>query len=60
LCDRCSPGRDEFLRFVSKGANQIHVHIESDLMTRKAIERDLLAKHTEAYEPIGGNIKTGG
>jgi len=48
------------LRFVSKGANQIHVHIESDLMTRKAIERDLLAKHTEAYEPIGGNIKTGG
>ena len=44
----------------AKGATHIHAHLNADEDARKSEESGLLAKHTEAYVPLGCNIKIGG
>ena len=44
----------------SKGATHVHVHKNAREEDRKAEEADLLAAHTEAYQPTGCNEKLGG
>ena len=44
----------------SKGATHIHVRLNADEQSRKDQEGDLLAGNSEAYVPIGCNVKLGG
>ncbi len=44
----------------SKGATHVHVHLNASEANRTAEEKDLLAKHLEAYQPTGCNEKAGG
>lgn len=45
---------------IRKGATHIHAHLNNNEKFRKSEEYDLLAQNTEAYAPIGCNIKPGG
>lgn len=43
-----------------QGATHIHAHLNDENARPRAEEADLLAEHTEAYEPTGCNKKPGG
>ncbi len=43
-----------------KGATHVHTHINGSEVSKKQEESDLLARHIEAYEPTGCNVKIGG
>ncbi len=45
---------------IKKGATHIHAHLNKNEKKRKDEEVDLLAYNSEAYHPIGCNIKIGG
>lgn len=40
---------------IDKSATHIHIYRNEESNTRQSIVTDLLAKHTEAYEPYGCN-----
>ena len=44
----------------SKGATHVHVHMNPRQEDREAEQADLLAAHSEAYQPTGCNEKVGG
>ena len=44
----------------SKGASHFHCHKNASEAARKAEEKDLLTKYTQAYKPTGCNEKEGG
>jgi len=43
-----------------KNATHIHAHQNNNETDRKNEESDILARHSEAYDPTGCNIKEGG
>ena len=45
---------------LEKGATHVHIRLEEGLLSRTFVERDLLLAHSEAYTPIGCNVKEGG
>lgn len=59
LRDRANAHRDDGC-VIRKGATHIHAHVNRNEAGRISEERDLLALHTEAYEPTGCNVKMGG
>lgn len=59
LKDRIEFRIDE-ARVQEKGCDRVCVMVNADKENRKYIEEDLLASNTDAYEPIGCNVKIGG
>ena len=45
---------------VSKGATEVHAHLNPSEPGRVAEEADILAAHSQAYEPQGCNERPGG
>ncbi len=60
LGDRIGEAHHKWQCVQSKGATQVHVHLNPDEATRLAEEEDLLAGNPEAYAPTGCNEKQGG
>lgn len=54
--------RDETHRScaLKKGATHIHAHLNNNETDRKTEESDLLGYNSEAYQPVGCNVKIGG
>lgn len=55
LGERSGPGHHKAACIRAKGATHFHCHLNPDELKRLAEERDLLAYHWEAYEPLGCN-----
>lgn len=60
LADRGGPSHQQAGCISSKGATHIHAHSNPVEAARKSEEKDLLARHPEAYAPKGCNVKEGG
>ena len=58
--DRVGEGHHKWRCILSKGATQVHVHLNEDEAARLEEEADLLAGNPEAYAPFGCNEKPGG
>lgn len=55
LGDRVGEGHHKWQCIKSKRATHVHAHLNKDETARLAEERDLLARHQEAYSPKGCN-----
>lgn len=60
LRERSGPGHHKARCIRQRGATHFHCHLESDARTRRAEERDLLRRFTNAYTPYGCNENPGG
>lgn len=60
LTDRCGNLHHKANCIANKGATHVHAHLNPTEAIRKAEERDLLGRYTNAYAPIGCNDKIGG
>lgn len=60
LSARCSANHHKATCIANKGATHVHAHPNGTEAARKAEERDLLARYTNAYAPTGCNEKEGG
>jgi hypothetical protein len=55
LGERISANHHKWTCIQTKGATQVHVHLNADETARKQEEADLLAGNPEAYVPTGCN-----
>lgn len=60
LSNRISKNHHKSQCIGEKGATHVHVHLNEVEESRVAEEKDLLDKHSEAYQPTGCNEKEGG
>jgi hypothetical protein len=60
LADRAGPNHHKADCIKRKGATHFHCHLKDEQAARRAEERDLLARYTNAYEPEGCNERAGG
>ena len=59
LSRRISENHHKIRCIGERGATHVHVHLNEVEEIRVAEEKDLLDKHSEAYQPIGCNEKKG-
>jgi len=60
LADRVSDNHHQAACIKRKDATHFHCHLNPNNEARRAEESDLLAQHTNAYQPSGCNEKPGG